>query len=78
MSHGNQLLHHAQKAVHDIPQPLVSIAQGDKQHVPQFLGLCTWAWTVGCHGGVQAGWKMEAHAINKESTYSGALLEVSQ
>lgn len=50
--HGNQLLGHIQIAMQYVLQPLARVAQGDKQDMPQILGLCAWVQAVGCHGRV--------------------------
>lgn len=42
VSSGDQLLDHVQMTMHDVPKP-----QGDKQEIPQLLGLCAWG-ELGC------------------------------
>lgn len=56
----------------DVLQPLVIIAQGDKQDMSLLLGLRVCAWAVGRHGRMQA-----SCAINKGGTRSGMLLDIS-
>lgn len=63
-SHGDQLPHSFQMAVHYVPQPPLRVMQGDKEAIPQLPGLHAWAWAVGLHGKMWVNQRMEACALH--------------